>query len=438
MRRALPLLLPLLACASLEADGPQDGPRPNLVVILADDLGAETLGCYGGESYATPHLDRLAVEGVRLANAFTQPVCTPTRLELLTGRSNARNYVSFSVLPPEERTFAHVLQGGGYRTCAVGKWQLLGAEHYGDDIRGRGTLPPDAGFDSHCLWQVESLGLRHWEPRLTIDGETREFGEEQYGPDLALAHALDWIDGERGDPFLLFWPMILPHGPFIAPPGTEGPRKPPGDVEQYGPMVEYMDTLVGRLVAALEERDLADDTWVLFIGDNGSPRNVHSVRDGVEVRGAKNKPHDAGSRVPFLLWAPGRLEGGTVIEDPVSTVDVFATLADLAGLQLPTDRELDGWSLLPRLEGDAESHREWVAFHNRPRPLSKPDVPAQRWARDARWQLFEDGRLHDTSVDPRLESPLAAEEDDALRARARARLERGLAQLPHPNDEPAP
>ena len=220
--RFAPVLLVLIgACRTAGEVPPARGARPNLIVILADDLGAETLGCYGGESYDTPHLDRLAAGGVRFENAFTQPLCTPTRVELLTGRSNARNYRSFSVLDPAEVTFAHVLREGGYRTCAVGKWQLYGAEHYGDEIRGRGSLPEAAGFERHALWQVERLGLRHWEPTLTIDGETRTFGADVYGPDLVLDFALDWIDGDDRRPFLLFWPMILPHDPFIAPPGRE-------------------------------------------------------------------------------------------------------------------------------------------------------------------------------------------------------------------------
>jgi arylsulfatase A len=423
------------ACGTTR-DGQQvHGPRPNLVVVLADDLGAETLGCYGGESYATPNLDRMAEDGVRFENAFTQPLCTPTRVELLTGRSNARNYRSFSVLDPAEQTFAHMLREGGYRTCAVGKWQLLGAEHYGDDIRGQGSLPGAAGFEHHALWQVESLGARHWKPTMTVDARTRTYDADVYGPDLALEYALDWIDNDDPKPFLLFWPMILPHSPFIAPPGVEGPHEPPGDVAQFGPMVEHLDRQVGRLLQHLEQRGLDEDTWVLFIGDNGSPRQARSLRRGQWVDGGKKHPNDAGSRVPFLVLGPGKLQGGTVIEDPVSTVDVFATLIELAGLELPRDREFDGWSFLPRLDGRAPQHREWVTFHHRPRPLSKPESPARRWARDARWQLFEEGDLFDTATDPTLEEPLSAEMDGPEQRAARLRLRAALDTLPRPATE---
>jgi len=427
------LMVPLLlACGTLKTER-STRERPNLIVILADDLGSEAFGCYGGESYRTPNVDRLAREGVRFRNAFTQPLCTPTRVELLTGRSNARNYRAFSVLDPAERTFAEVLRQHGYRTCAVGKWQLLAAEHYPKPVRGSGSAPEQAGFDRHALWQVEALGERHWAPTLTIDGRTRKHGEDEYGPDIALEFAKRWIDDGRDQPFVLFWPMILPHGPFIAPPATDGPRHPPGDVAQFGPMVEYVDTLVGALGDHLRARDLSRNTMVIFVGDNGSPRQARSVRRGVRVKGGKSQPTDRGSRVPFVVWAPGRVDGEQVIDDPVSTVDIFATLLDAADIDLPTDRPLDGWSFLPRILGSIVPHREWVTFHHHPRPVTRPNSKPQRWARDARWQLFEDGRLFDTEGDPELKRPRPRGAGASMNENAaRARLEAALETLPSP------
>lgn len=425
MRRLLTLLLlPVLCgCASR-------APQPNFIVILADDFGAECVGAYGGTSYETPNLDRLAADGVRFANAFTQPLCTPTRVELLTGRSNARNYTAFSVLDPGEVTFAHALRERGYATCAVGKWQLLGASHYQPPVRGAGSTPVQAGFDSHALWQVESLGSRHWAPVLTIDGETTAFPDDRYGPDVVFDHAIDWMRSVRGRPFLLFWPMILPHDPFIAPPGYDGPRSRPGDIAQYANMVAHLDLLVGRLRSFLEAEGLADDSIVIFIGDNGSPRPVRSMRDGIEVRGAKARPHDAGSRVPFIAWGPGRVAGGRVDTHLASSVDVFATLFEASGGTASPDPALDSVSMWARLEGDGGPTRDAVAFHHHPRPVTRPGSAPLRWARDARWQLFDDGRFFDMEADPTMQHPLDTDALDAEAAAAHDALARALDALP--------
>lgn len=425
----------VVSCAAPTIDrGSNELIAPNVVVILADDAGAECFGCYGGESYRTPHIDRLAREGVMFTNAFTQPLCTPTRVELLTGRSNARNYVAFSVLDPVERTFAEVLRDAGYRTFAAGKWQLLGAEHYREGIRGIGSTPEQAGFEAHALWQVESLGQRHWAPTLTINGATSTLGDDAYGPDVVLDAALSWIDDGGDEPFLLFWPMILPHGPFIAPPGHDGPRRPPGAVEQFGNMVEHLDAQVGRLLAHVDQRGDRRETIVLFIGDNGSPRNVTSRRNARDVRGGKSRPTDTGSRVPFVIWGPGRVPANREVAELISTVDVFPTVLDIASVGEKADRPLDGWSVLPLALGVADGRREWVTFHYHPRPMTRPKSKAERWARDARWQLFDDGRLFQVAIDPLLKQPMAPGEGGAIAAAARARLEKGLAALPRPGD----
>ncbi|MFT4541951.1 MAG: arylsulfatase A [Planctomycetota bacterium] len=432
-RTSLLLLFTATACAGLRTNVQTlFEQRPNIIVILADDIGAEALACYGGESYATPQLDRLASEGTRFTNAFTQPLCTPTRIELLTGRSNGRNYRAFSVLDPNERTFAHELQGAGYRTLAVGKWQLLAAEHYEKAIRGSGTKPEHAGFDRHTLWQVEALGNRHWSPRMTIDGVLTDFDEQHYGPDVALQSALDWIDESSDAPYLLFWPMILPHGPFLAPPGTEGQRTGKSDKSMYGPMVEYMDALVGQLAGHLRGQDAERETLLLFIGDNGSPQGIVSVQNGREVKGGKAIPTDAGSRIPFIAWAPDSLNGGETFDELVSTVDVFATLLQAAGIQSPDDRVLESRSFLAALFGQEATSRDWVRFHHHPRP-NKENSKAKRWARDKRWQLFDDNRLYDMSVDPNLKQAIAEGAASKEAQAARATLSQALATLPRPD-----
>lgn len=179
MIRAVSMTL-LLIAASVHA---QRTPPTNIVLIMADDVGVEAFGCYGGTSYQTPRIDRLAAKGMRFTQCHAQPLCTPTRVKLLTGQSNARNYRAFSVLRPGETTFAQLLKTANYRTAVVGKWQLLAAEHYRDDVRGSGVRPQDVGFDEWCLWQIDKLGSRYWGPQYEVNGKLQQDAKTVFGPD---------------------------------------------------------------------------------------------------------------------------------------------------------------------------------------------------------------------------------------------------------------
>ncbi|MCH8980017.1 MAG: sulfatase-like hydrolase/transferase, partial [Armatimonadetes bacterium] len=153
---------------------------PNIVLVMADDVGVEAFGCYGGESYETPRIDAMAARGVRFENCHSQPLCTPSRLKIMTGLSNSRNYTKFSIMRPGEYTFAHMLKERGYATAAVGKWQLYGAEGY-VGVEGTGTLPADAGFDQYCMWQITQVYCRYWNPLIDTDGDLKTLGEDVYG-----------------------------------------------------------------------------------------------------------------------------------------------------------------------------------------------------------------------------------------------------------------
>ena len=182
----------------------QPSDRPNVILIMADDIGYESYGAFGGTSYQTPVLDRMAAEGMLFNHAYSNPVCTPSRVKIMTGLSNVRNYVSFSILKKTEKTFGHMMQEAGYRTAIAGKWQLYGAEHYEDMIRAKGSLPQDTGFDRHALWQVEKIGSRYWGPTITIDGELKRFGEDVYGPDIYTQFLLDRMEEYKDEPFFLY------------------------------------------------------------------------------------------------------------------------------------------------------------------------------------------------------------------------------------------
>jgi len=412
--------LPVAAPAGPAAAQPRP---PNVVVILADDFGFEGVAANGGE-YRTPHLDALARGGVRFVNAHSTPLCTPSRVQLLTGRYNHRNYVRFARFDYRERTFAHMLKDAGYATAVAGKWQLEGGPQ----------APQRAGFDEYLLWQIaeEGRGSRYWKPKLLRDGRPVPTTADQYGPDLFEAYLEDFATRNRARPFLAYWPMALTHGPFDPTPDG-GKRDRPSGPAHFPDMVAYLDTLIGRFVAHLERLGLRENTLILFAGDNGSPREIVSRLNGRTIRGGKGRTTDAGTHVPLIASWPGRIPPGRVNPDLVDFSDVLPTLAAATGAALPTGVTLDGHSFLPALLGQGGQPRQWIFLHYEPRQANS--TVKVRLARDTRWKLYDDGRLYDLAADPDEERPV--EVDSAEAAAARTRLGQVLARM-QPESAPPP
>ncbi len=430
--RLLTVLVLLVATdATLAARrGPVEGP-PNVVFILADDLGAECLSCYGSTSYATPHLDRLAAEGIRFTRAHSQPLCTPTRVELLTGLCNARNYEAFSVLPKGSHTFAHALGTQGYRSGVFGKWQLLGAEHYPENLRGRGCTPEQAGFGAWSLWQVEQLGSRYWGPTITRGAAgsgslTEVHGDDVYGPDVFTDALLEFVRAESAQPFLAYYPMALTHDPFVPTPDSADRDASKGP-EHFGAMVEYMDRLVGRIVDEVDRLELGERTLIVFVGDNGTHPSVHSRVGDAVVRGGKRGTHHHATHVPLIVRWTGTVAPGQERDDLVHVRDLCATLLDVAGAEVAADVRADAHSLAPLLRGEEFTARQTIPFWYHPRPIARPKSEPVSFAIDGRYKLYDDGRVFDEVDDPTEEAPLGV---DAVPAAAWARLRAALAQLP--------
>ena len=283
--------------------------KTNVIVIMADDIGYECYGAYGGTSYPTPNIDRLAAGGVRFRHCYSQPLCTPSRVKIMTGKSNARNYAAFSVLKKGEKTFGHMMREAGYRTAVAGKWQLYGAEHYKPAFRAKGALPQDAGFERHCLWQVDKLGDRFWGPSVTVDGELKTFGDEVYGPDVYCQFLLDRMEEYKDEPFFLYYPMVLVHSPFVPTPDSVD-KKCKDKQKNFGDMVTYMDKLVGKIADKAVELGIAERT--LDPGDwrQRHPQVAHldDGREGGEGRQglADRRRHARGAGgVPAGRRSPG-------------------------------------------------------------------------------------------------------------------------------------
>ncbi len=373
--------------------------KPNIILIMADDLGYEGLGCYGSLSYQTPNLDRLAKTGVRFTHCFSQPLCTPSRVQIMTGQYNFRNYTEFGALHPQELTFGHILKKAGYATCVVGKWQLAARN------KGVGTYPDRAGFSEHCLWQVDQLGSRYWNPLLQENNRMREDLKGEYGPDVFLKYVVEFMERKKNEPFFIYYPMVLTHSPFIPTPGlAETENINTNNPKYFRAMVAYMDEIVGKIVHKADELGIRDNTVILFTSDNGTHLAIKTEMKGRAVRGGKGTPTDAGTHVPLIVNWLGTSPRGKVCDDLIDFSDFFPTLAQIASAEVPEDLTVDGKSFLQQIKGKRATSREWVFCHYDPRwSVWKPC----RYVRDKRWKLYDDGRLYDLHTDPLERSPLS-------------------------------
>lgn len=384
--------------------------RTNVILIMSDDTGYEVFGCYGSKQYRTPRIDNLAQTGMRFNHCYAQPLCTPSRVKIMTGKSNVRNYTYFDILDPNEKTIGHMMKDAGYATCVAGKWQLYGQGGFlPPELKGAGMLPENAGFDEHCLWQVESSPGRYWKPELRINGQTRAFPDENaFGPTICTDYICDFIGRKKEDPFFIYYPMLLTHGPFVTTPDSAD-RTSTSRQHNFEDMVAYMDKLVGRIVDKLDETGIRNNTLILFTGDNGSPGGrkgpIKSELNGRTIMGGKSLTTDAGTRVALVANMPGTVPPGKVTDDLVDLSDMMPTVSGMTGARMPAGEVFDGVSFAPQLRGGKGTPREWVYCYYEPVPGPEPNPSI--FARDQRWKLYSDGRLYDISKDVLEQHPIS-------------------------------
>ncbi len=412
-------------CISAAASRP-----PNILLILADDLGREVINSYGGTSYKTPNIDALAKSGTRFTQAFATPLCSPSRVELMTGRYGFRTSwinligrgeaeeVNDYFDPAKEMTFGQVLKNAGYRTVIAGKWQLC------EFPKHPGHLA-ECGFEqSLCwAWQIEGKATsRYWAPVLWSGKEgLQKLPADKYGDDLFSDFLIAFMKEHRDEPFFAYYPMALVHAPHIAPPGSPraaaakeaaaGNRKGRGknakkkesqspaangdddtivnDPANFPDMVAYMDRLVGKMVSAVDDLGLRDRTLIIFTGDNGTDRRITSMIGSVAIPGGKGTVTELGTHVPMIASWPGTTPAAKTNQDLINFCDVLPTLAELGGAKLPADKKLDGHSFAPQIQGRPGQPRDW-AF---------TQLGHKRYARDSRYLLHDDGRLYDIPHD---------------------------------------
>jgi arylsulfatase len=332
----------IVACGAPESDAPPEpvSSPPNFVFVLADDLGYNDLGVYNSMLIETPRIDRMAREGLRLTSFYTQPICGPARAALMTGSYPIRvadrgegRYVH-PRLHEDEITVAEVLAARGYATACFGKWDLAGHTNtaYLPEL-----LPERQGFDEHFgLPSSNDAG----DPVLLRNGRVVESPVDQTTLTRRYAdEAIRFIEAHADEPFFVYLPLTMPHVPIRVSEEFVGrSRRGP-----YGDAVEEIDWNVGRLLDTLETLDLARSTYVIFTSDNG-PWIMQGDWSGSArpLRGGKVSTWEGGVRVPFIVWAPGRVPAAVASDELVTAMDILPTFTALAGAELPDDRVLDG------------------------------------------------------------------------------------------------
>ena len=390
---------------------------PNIVLVMADEGGYELFGAYGSTQYRTPRIDEIAAASVRFTHAYSKPGSTPSRVALMTGKSNVRNYVDWGTLLPGEYTIADLFSDAGYATAIAGKWQLQGRPNY-----ITGVAAEESGFDTYCLWYSDISERRYWQPTFECDGQVIDYAALDYGPDKLVDFLDEFIESNQDKPFFAYYSMLLPHAPFDALPPTAQCADADNAQCVFEDMVAYMDYNVGRIYDKLESLGLLDNTVFLFTSDNGTPESKVSHLDGEAIHGEKGEPTDGGTHVPLIVHAPGAT-GGQVIDDLIDFTDFLPTLADAAGLTLPADVTVDGQSFWDRLQGGSGNLREWIYTYYFPEPYTDRwtfprEHPEVAYVRNKTFKLYASGDLYDLSVDRHEVRPLAEDDEDSHAARA--------------------
>lgn len=414
-----PVLLLLLCGTTLSAFSDQ---KPNILLVVADDLGYEALGCYGGKDFSTPNLDRFANEGALLTRTYASAVCTPSRMSLYTGlyavnhgyRSvlpvhvGSKKFVDFSPMP----TLPKSMQQAGYETSTTGKWQLAALEHHPDHIR-------KSGFDSWCVWQIWKDGAkttRYENPCFNQDGAIREDITNRFGPDVLSEYVIQRMKSATatGTPFYIHHNMLLPHWPIVKTPR----EKETGQDASLAAMISYMDKLFGDLLAAVSDLGIENNTWIIFLGDNGTDSEKPRHTNEGTVKGGKHQLVEAGIHIPALIRGPGLPGEGLLLDDLIDIADFYPTLAELAGLRLETSANIDGISFAPRLLGKTtKPSRSFVtaAYKN------------DDCVFDGKWRFHrESGVLYDCRDLP---SERRVETDTPESREARIRLEKVILEI---------
>ena len=346
------LLAPLAALHAAE----NRATKPNIIFILADDLGIGDVGCYGADNFKTPHIDQLARSGIRYTHAYTVPLCGPSRAAIMTGRyafrTGATNQDSTGLIKPSAETMMpKILKAAGYVTASVGKW---------------GQLPlglADFGFDDYLTYSGSGI---YWNTQANgqtyiVNGETRILRDKEYMPDVMYQHVIDFITKHRDKPFYIYYSMSHVHAEILPTPDSA-----PDSKDHYADNVAYMDKLVGKLVAELDRMKLRETTLVIFVGDNGTAnaRAARSTVGGRRLSGPKGSMLEGGALVPVITNWPGTTPAGRVCSDLIDSSDFLPTSRSWQERNCPKRPLSTAAAFLSRCAGKKGGHGTGSSFNS--------------------------------------------------------------------------
>ena len=435
MKKGKLIILFLLVILGISCKEEEKIDRPNIILIMADDIGYECLGSYGSTSYKTPVLDALAMQGVKFDNCVSQPLCTPSRVKIMTGQYNYRNYDYFGNLNTNQYTFGNLMQDAGYETCITGKWQLNGL-YYKNEIADWSdiTKPNKLGFDEYCLWQLTNSankGERYANPLIEQNGKLLDRKIDDYGPDIFSDYILDFMERKKEKPFFIYYPMVLVHDPFVSTPDSKEwnnkANRYKNDTSYFKDMVTYTDKIVGKIVEKLKELDIEDNTILIFTGDNGTHPSIFSNTKERMVQGGKGNTIDAGTHVPLIVSWPKMIKKGFVYNGLIEFSDFFPTFAE----SIAKEVESDGKSFYPLLTGKKYKPRKTVFVHYDPKWGKRVNQYRNQFVRTVDYKLYQDGKFFNLNKDILEDSPLVQDSLLVNELKIKVMLEGQLKKHPH-------
>ena len=359
--------------------------KPNIIFVLADDLGIDGVSAYGADFFKTPVIDKLAKEGIRYTNAYTVPLCGPSRALILSGRYGFRTGavnqdMTSEIKPSAENFMPSILKKAGYATSMIGKWGQLpldpGAFGFEDYLRffGSGSYVNEAGKKD----------------KYVVNGKEAVLKDGEYMPDLMHDHMVNFLAKHKKDPFYLYYSLSHVHGEIVATPDTKPGTSDYKDL--YADNISYMDKLVGKLVHTLDSLKLRENTLIVFFGDNGTAGEAAQIGrvQGQKLSGKKGTMQECGSLVPMIVNWPAMIKKPGVSNSLIDAADFIPTFAELAGAPLPTNNVLDGVSFAYQLKGGKGTAREWIFT----------GLGKDWYVRSANWKLMRSGDLYDMRKAP--------------------------------------